>query len=128
MQKQEKNTNNNWLNYLAILIVFPILFMNSCSKQKSIEIKLTPQPVQKERGPRWSPKGEKLVLTQKNNGLETQLKLGDNPANTWAIRMTKTGGSEYFNTLYVDFNRDQKFEDSEMIKCEPFESRNKIWC
>jgi len=127
MQKQEKISNSNWLNYLLIIIVFPILFLNSCSKTESIEIKLLPQTVQKGKGPRWSPKGEKLVLTQKNNGLETQLKLGDNPVNTWAICMTKTDRSEYYNTLFVDINQDQKFEDSEMITTQPSESRNKIW-
>ncbi len=127
MAKQERDTNRNWLKYLTIIIVLSILVLNSCSKQKSIEIKLLPQPAQKERGPRWSPKGEKLVLMSKNNGLETQLKLGDNPANRWAIRMIKTNGSEYYNTLFVDKNQNQKFEDSEIIKCEPSESRNKIW-
>lgn len=127
MIKREHIKNRFWLKYLTIFIVLPILLLSSCSKQKSIEIKLLPQTVQKERGPRWSPKGEKLVLTQKNDGLETELKLGDNPANTWAIRLTKTGESEYYNTLFIDYNQNQEFEDSEMIATQPSESRNKIW-
>ncbi len=124
---QKKEFNKIWWKYLSVLIVFPVLFLSSCSEQKSIEIKLLPQPVQKERGPRWSPKGEKLILTQTNDGLETELKLGDNPANSWAIRLTKTGGSEYYNTLFVDYNQNEKFEDLEMITTQPSESRNKIW-
>jgi thiol-disulfide isomerase/thioredoxin len=127
MGKLKKSSNRFLLKYFAIIIVFPFLILSSCSKQKSIEIKLLPQPVQKEQGPRWSPKGKKLVLTQKNDGLETQLNLGNNPVNNWAIRMTRTGGSEYYNTLFVDYNQNEKFEDSEMITTQPSESRNKIW-
>ena len=115
------------MKFYKALIIIPLLFFISCKQANIIEIKLSSQPVQENRGPRWSPKGEKLELTEKDNGLETKLQLGTLSANTWAIRMTRTDGSQYYNTLYIDHNQNNVFEDLEMIRIQPSESRGKIW-
>ena len=66
-----------------------------------IEVKLDAQEVQKGKGPRWSPKGEKLTLIENRNGLVSILKLGSLDANVWSVLLSKTNGSIYYNTLFI---------------------------
>ncbi len=115
------------LSHLLILISLSLIFFHSCSQSNTIEIKLEAQEVAENRGPRWSPKGEKLALNEKNEGLETQLKLGALPNNSWSIRLIKTSESQYYNTLFVDHNQNNQFEEFEKTIIDPTESRGKIW-
>lgn len=108
-------------------LIFLVLFSLSCEKSNQITVKLSAQDVQEGRGPKWSPYGQKMTLTEVDNGLETHLEIGENPANQWAVRMTKSDSSTYFNTLFIDQNQNGQFEASERIDTEPSESRGKMW-
>lgn len=104
-----------------------MVFLTSCSLSDEIVVRLEPQDVQEGRGPRWSPKGEKLTLTKNDNALETTFTFGSGELNSWAIKLAKTNESIYYNTLFIDYNRDMSFDDSESINIEPSETRGKIW-
>lgn len=104
-----------------------MILLISCDQSPKIEIKLTAQDRQENRGPRWSPYGQKMPLMEKGIGFETNLKLGSNPSNSWAIRMEKTNQSDYFDLLFIDHNQNGQFEESEKVTTEPSESRGKIW-
>jgi len=111
-------------NFLFLILLLSTI---SCSESDQIVVKLTAQNAQEDKGPKWSPYGQKMALKETNGGMQTQLKIGDNPSNHWALRMTKTDKSEHFNTLYIDQNQNGEFEEEEKIDTEPSESRGKIW-
>jgi thiol-disulfide isomerase/thioredoxin len=121
--------NYHQVKLFRIYILFGIIvvFLTSCSLSDEIVVRLEPQDVQEGRGPRWSPKGEKLTLTKNDNALETTFTFGSGELNSWAIKLAKTNESIYYNTLFIDYNRDMSFDDSESINIEPSETRGKIW-
>lgn len=109
---------------LLILIIF---LFTSCEQKQHYEVRLIAQDRQADKGPRWSPYGQKMILTEKENGLETDLKLGENAKNQWRIRLMKSEESLYYNTLYIDQNQNGSFEDAEKITTVASESRAKVW-
>ena len=116
-------------------IIF-LLTITSCTNNDNkddaglIRITLEPQvPSPELRGVRWSPKGEKLKLQAVDEGMVTEIKLGSADLAAMAIRLSKNNGSEYFNTLDLDLNRDGEFggEMDTSLICKPNETRGKIW-
>lgn len=108
--------------YLFILIVTV-----SCNSTDRVIVKLSPQTPQEGKGPNWSPYGQKMKLTENKDGMETTMKIGDNPSNQWSVLLSKTDSGTYFNTLFIDQNQNGQFEDSERIDTDPSELRGKIW-
>ena len=78
---------------------------------------------------RWSPKGEKLIFTPYENGLITLLPLGPKNLDPIGLLMKKGEGSENYNLLEVDLNRDGAFggDQDTLLECLPSTSRGKLW-
>lgn len=105
---------------IALLII-------SCNKTEPIIIKLTAQSPSEDRGPRWSPYGQKMKLIEKDGGMETTMKIGEDPSNHWSVKLTRSDTSTYYNILFIDQDQNGEFDDSEKVITEPSESRGKIW-
>ena len=80
------------------------------------------------RGPRWSPKGEKLKLLESSEGLSAELFLGPVGLKPIRILMSSSSIDSGFDQLNIDLNRDGKFtEEDTLLTCTPNERRGKIW-
>jgi thiol-disulfide isomerase/thioredoxin len=132
----------------TLLMITTIFFLGSCSGEGgegvpvadgdgaaqvslegAIEVTLSAQLPDREagRGMRWSPYGQQLRLVGANGGMETLLDLGPAGTQPMGLRLIRSEGSEYFDQLFVDLNRDGSFDSTEMLETEVSESRNKFW-
>jgi len=114
---------------LGFLLILTYLF--SCNsinnKGEEIRIKLVPMNPDENIILRYSPKGKKLALKEINNGLETELRLGDKNVKAINLRLEKAEGQKYFSRLIGDWNRNENFDDDSVITTTPNESRGKFW-
>lgn len=76
---------------------------------------------------RWSPKGEKLSLSQTDSGLIAQLYLGSKDLGPVNIVLSKSDGAQYPDRLQGDWNRNGKPDDDSVIHAVPRDSRGKMW-
>lgn len=119
--------------YISILVLC-VFVLSACSSSDSelkdgrIKVTLLPNKAG-DKGPRWSPKGEKLVLTKAPVGMKASLKLGPDGLADIGLLMQKSEGAEHFDILNVDIDRDGLFGGSEdtILTCKPNESRGKMW-
>lgn len=120
--------------FLSGLILL-ILISTACNSDKGekdglIKVTLEPWSPSKEvRGVRWSPKGEKLQLLPSESGMISSLYLGLPEVNPIRLRLNKVAGSEFYNQLELDLDRDGEFGSSNdtTLTCVPNESRGKMW-
>lgn len=116
------------LAQLLILIALITACQPSDKSDKDlINIALTPGNVEA-GGLRWSPKGEKLILTKTDAGWLTQLPLGPDKM-TFGLRLSSSDVAGNLNILEIDGNRNGFFgeEQDSILTCEPSERRGKIW-
>ncbi|MFT4606213.1 MAG: hypothetical protein ACI9W4_002961, partial [Rhodothermales bacterium] len=99
------------------------LFLAACSPQLDpvVEVELQAQAPDDSRSVRWSPRGEKLPL---NAEAVTELSLG---GAATMLQLERLDGSESFNALRIDFDRDGSFAPDEVVRTEPSETRGKTW-
>jgi len=90
-------------------------------------ISLSPQNPTESINMRWSPKGKKLELVEKNGGMETELKLGGEDILPILLRLEKGEGQKYFNRLAGDWNRNGSLDDDTILTTTPSETRGKFW-
>ena len=118
-----------------ILILLTLVCLSGCQNEYQnvdglIKVTLEPlSPGKENRGPRWSPKGEKLQLTKQSDGLKAELFLGPEDLNPINILMSSSNTDEGFNQLQIDLNRNGEFNDEgdTTLTCTPNESRGKMW-
>ena len=92
-----------------------------------IEIRLEPKAPGEGASLRWSPKGEKLSLTESAGGWETVLKLGPAEASPVRIRLAKSRDAVHFDTLILDRNGNGDLADEMPLTTKPSETRGKFW-
>jgi len=92
-----------------------------------IRIDLRPNDIPGDKFLRWSPKGEKLALSETPEGMVAELILGPVGLKPVLIRLEKANESAHFNQLRIDWDRDGSFDSDSVIQCTPNELRGKIW-
>jgi thiol-disulfide isomerase/thioredoxin len=94
-----------------------------------VEVFLSPQLPDAEAGRamRWSPYGRQLPLVESDGGMNALLELGPEGTPPVSLRLFKSDGSEYFDRLFVDIDRDGEFAPIEIHETEVSENRNKFW-
>ena len=131
-----------------LLTICTVLFLGACSREGgeggtvdsvegadqvslegAIEVILSAQLPDRDagRGMRWSPYGQQLPLVESNGGMEAFLELGPDGTQPISLRLVKSEGSEFFDGLFIDLNRDGSFDSTELVETEVSESRNKFW-
>lgn len=118
--------------FMKMLSAFLIIagFM-SCGKNDGAEnvyvVSLSPKSPTEEMSMRWSPKGKKLFIVEKNGGMETELKLGGEDVLPILLRLEKGEDQKYFNRLIGDWNRNGSLDDDTVLTTTPSETRGKFW-
>ena len=94
---------------------------------ESTQVSLTPKTPNSGRRLNWSPYGKRHKLTTAENGLETEIHLGPNGLGPISARLEKSSGSENYDILKVDGNRNGSFDfpvfcQSKKIRCRRTDS------
>ncbi|MBT8397894.1 MAG: thioredoxin family protein [Gemmatimonadetes bacterium] len=76
---------------------------------------------------RWSPYGQQLPLTEADGGMNARLPLGPYGTGPVDLRLVKSAGSQHFDGLFIDLNRDGEFVDTELVRTEVSETNGKLW-
>lgn len=77
---------------------------------------------------RWSPKGASVSLTADGDSARTgSFALGPAGTPPVKVRLERSEGSEHFDRLSVDRDRDGAFGPDELLTCEPRLTRHKWW-
>jgi len=102
---------------------------NSSLPKGAVEVVLTPQAPDGDSGRRmmWSPYGQKLPLTEVDGGMNAQLSLGPDGTPPIGLRLVKGLGASHFDQLYIDFDRDGDFTETELHETTVTERNNKYW-
>ncbi len=124
-------------NFILILLALGLLLgcqndeqNKERNKEGLIKVSLEPfSPGKEIRGPRWSPKGEKLELTKSSEGLKAELFLGQKGLAPINILMSSSNPDSSYDQLQLDLDRDGKFggENDTILTCTPNERRGKTW-
>jgi thiol-disulfide isomerase/thioredoxin len=93
----------------------------------SVEITLTPVVGGGKNAIQWSPYGQRCPLTETAQGLETKIVLGPKDAPPIAVTLTKTQGSQYYNMISIDHDRNGVIANNERFITKPKLSRGKWW-
>jgi len=121
---------NKQVNRILAVFLFMAVYM-ACGNKNNGEnvyvVSLTPQSPTEDVSMRWSPKGKQLSLTEKNAGLETELRLGGDDVLPILLRLEKGEGEKYFNRLAGDWNRNGRLDDDTVLTTTPSETRGKFW-
>ncbi len=116
---------------MAALLATTLLFHVNCEKFSNhadrVTVHLLPRVPNETTRLHWSPKGEKLPLTQTGNGLETKLFLGRTETSPILLRLEHGEDQRYYDRLLIDQNRNGTFNDDTVITTTLKISRGKIW-
>ena len=114
------------------LILISIVFFHGCQNKRDneegiIRVTLESYSPGEIRGPRWSPKGEKLKLIRSSEGLKAELFLGPKGEPPINILMSSSDGASDYDQLQLDLDRNGKFGEDEdtLLTCSPNERRGK---
>ena len=113
---------------VLLLLLFGFMSCRNKNEGDNVQVvSLSPKNPTEEVNMRWSPKGKKLFLVEKNGGMETELKLGGEDVLPIILRLEKGEGQKYFNRLAGDWNRKGSLGDDTVLKTTPNETRGKFW-
>ena len=113
---------------VLLLLLFGFMSCRNKNEGDNVQVvSLSPKNPTEEVSMRWSPKGKKLFLVEKNGGMETELKLGGEDVLPIILRLEKGEGQKYFNRLAGDWNRKGSLGDDTVLKTTPNETRGKFW-
>jgi thiol-disulfide isomerase/thioredoxin len=96
----------------------------------AVVVALTPRVPGRDGGRslRWSPYGHKLPLTVGPDGrMATKLILGSEGTPPIDLELAKSDGARHFDRLFVDFDRNGRFDAGEVLETTPSEQRHKYW-
>lgn len=79
------------------------------------------------KGLRWSPKGAMVPLVQEGRDLAGTFRLGHPAAPPIAVRLQRSEGSERYDRLLLDTDRDGRLGESERLTTRPRDQRGKWW-
>jgi thiol-disulfide isomerase/thioredoxin len=116
---------------IIVSVLLPCLMIQSCNRSAgdfdSFFVSLSPMVPNDSVSIRWSPKGEKLVLTSLGPDLATEFFLGSKELAPVKLLLSKSNDAKYPDMLRGDWNRSGGLEDDSVIRTEPRETRGKIW-
>ena len=92
-----------------------------------IHVSLLPGETDGDARLRWSPKGASVALSIVDGSLEGTIVLGSEHMSPFAVRLSKTEGSDYFDELWIDANRDGTHTEDELLRTSPREVRYAMW-
>src|SRR5688572_25804968 len=92
-----------------------------------LRVALTPKAPADGEALGWSPKGAKVELTKAGDVLRGSFALGPAAAGDVAVELSRSDGSERFDRLAIDADRDGKLGDAERLTTKPSEQRGKWW-
>jgi thiol-disulfide isomerase/thioredoxin len=75
----------------------------------------------------WSPKGASVPLTRDGDVLRGAFRLGPAAAPEVRVELARSAGSEHFDLLALDCDRDGAFTDDERQTTQPKDQRGKWW-
>ncbi len=75
----------------------------------------------------WSPKGAAVALTESEGMLSGSFPLGPEGAPPVRVRLARTGGATHYNTLWIDANRNGRFDAGEALSTTPNLVRSEWW-
>lgn len=75
----------------------------------------------------WSPKGAKVELAKAGDVLRGSFALGPAAAGNVAVELSRSSGSERYDRLAIDADRDGKLGDAERLTAKSSEQRGKWW-
>jgi thiol:disulfide interchange protein DsbD len=93
----------------------------------SILVTLSPMVPNDTVSVRWSPKGEKLLLTESKAGLSTEFSLGPKDLGQVKLILSKSKDALYPDLLQGDWNHNGSLADDSVIRTVPKETRGKMW-
>lgn len=91
-----------------------------------ITVRLAPPP-SGGRGLRWSPKGATVPLAKEDKGLAGTFPLGHAGTPPIAVRLQRSEGSDRYDQLSLDTDRDGCLGESERLTTQPRDQRGKWW-
>jgi hypothetical protein len=101
---------------LGIYVFSPVQFRPM--SEFSTHLELTPTVTSDPMTPNWNA-DDTRVLKEADNGLETQIHLGPPSCPDITLRLQKSEGSEYYDTLTLDRNLDGQIGPDEILKTKP---------
>jgi thiol-disulfide isomerase/thioredoxin len=84
-----------------------------------VEITLTPVVGNIKKSIRWSPFAQPFPLTETDKGLEASIPLGPKDAPPVSAVLSKSQGSQYYDTLSIDRDRNGMILKNEIITAKP---------
>ena len=93
----------------------------------STQVSLVPNAPSSKYRLNWSPYGKRLELIDTPNGLEAKIYLGPKELRPVLARLEKSSGSENYDILKIDGNRNGSFEQEEILQTKPRITRGKMW-
>jgi thiol-disulfide isomerase/thioredoxin len=76
---------------------------------------------------RWSPKGATVPLTEQEGMLIGSFPLGPAGVPPVMVRLGRTGGDTHYNTLWIDLDRNGRFDAGERLSTTPTLRRSEWW-
>lgn len=92
-----------------------------------VEVALAPKAPAAGESLRWSPKGAKVELKLEGSALVGGFELGPAGLTSIAVKLEKSAGAAHIDVLWIDANRNARFEESERLTTKPSETRGKFW-
>lgn len=106
---------------------FPRQRQHTESLSRTTQVSLIPNTRGSKYRLNWSPYGKRLELIDTPNGLEAKIYLGSKELRPVLARLEKSSGSENYDILKVDGNRNGSFEQEETLETKPRITRGKMW-
>ena len=91
------------------------------------EVALTARAPAEGAALRWSPKGASVALAADGAALRGAFPLGPEGAPPVQVELTRSPGSQHFDRLAIDADRNGAFGDAERFTTTPKEQRGKWW-
>lgn len=98
----------------------------SADPPKAIEIPLTPVVGGGKNAIRWSPYGQRCPLKETAKGLETSIPLGPKDNSPIPAILSKSQGSQYYDTLSIDRDHNGLIARNEILTTTPSLSQGKM--
>ncbi len=115
----------------VLALVVPALLVRPVRAQQAadsvVTISLAPAAPTHGRTVRWSPKGETVALTETEGMLTGSFPLGPAGTPPVRVRLGRTGGDTHYNTLWIDADRNGRFDAGEQLVATPTLTRGEWW-
>ncbi len=115
---------------IVTLVVPALLARPARAQQRAdsiVTIALAPAAPTHARTVRWSPKGETVALAETEGMLTGSFPLGAAGTPPVRVRLGRTGGDTHYNTLWIDANRNGRFDAGEELVTTPTLTRGEWW-